>query len=132
MRHLPARFEAWRRKAPAALVLRVWPLAWFGCPLLPRPPQEMLLAPTPEIDRVQVKRALMAIGFSHEEALRRSIDTNSKLSGYRRDESGEGYRWNGGAYDRNTARAATAGDKYFERYFVAFTNAATPRRGATS
>jgi hypothetical protein len=59
-----AKFLAWTRSARAEVVQLLWPVLWWRVHGLPRPPQEMILAPVPELDLSAQAGRLETLGFT--------------------------------------------------------------------
>ncbi len=75
---LKAGFLAWKKmQRDAAIVTRVWCIAWWNDDSIPRPPMEVIHADTPDISLARARAELREIGFTAAAAERA---TSSKLT----------------------------------------------------
>lgn len=108
--NIAEKFDAWRNTASEKLVTRVWPIAWWHCYLIPKPPPDVLLADTPRLHDSGVIAALMACGWPFKVAHRVGKATNDvPVRGYSRAMGKAGFGL--------VHAAKNSGDAYYERYY---------------
>ena len=76
-----AAFLAWTRRAKPEVVALLWPVLWWRVHGVPRPPQELILAPVPEkLDLSAQAARLEQMGFRPNAAveLTRIANTNKR------------------------------------------------------